>query len=111
MAYTRVKPHGCFAGAVETRCGTFDRLTNTVRESCPYKACIFPTNGFYRELPTRDALTGGQIPEPPVLFPLEVMVHPLDLRFKYHFSGDKPTNKLDKVRDQLLAFDETVTYF
>lgn len=39
------------------------------------------------------------------------MVHPLDLRFKYHFSGDKPTNKLDKVRDQLLAFDETVTYF
>lgn len=51
------------------------------------------------------------MPEPPVLFPLEVMVHPLDLRFKYHFSGDKPTNKLDKVRDQLLAFDETVTYF
>lgn len=24
------------------------------------------------------------------------MVHPLELRFKYHFSGDKPTNKLDK---------------
>ncbi|KAL2842352.1 TIP-1 family-domain-containing protein [Aspergillus pseudoustus] len=33
---------------------------------------------------------------PPVLFPLEVMVHPLELRFKYHFSGDKPTNRLDK---------------
>ncbi|OJJ51606.1 hypothetical protein ASPZODRAFT_431789 [Penicilliopsis zonata CBS 506.65] len=33
---------------------------------------------------------------PPILFPLEVMVHPLELRFKYHFSGDKPTNKLDK---------------
>ncbi|RAL01653.1 RINT-1 family protein [Aspergillus ibericus CBS 121593] len=34
--------------------------------------------------------------EPPVLLPLEVMVHPLELRFKYHFSGDKPTNRLDK---------------
>lgn len=32
-----------------------------------------------------------------MLLPLEVMVHPLELRFKYHFSGDKPTNRLDKV--------------
>ncbi|EEP82617.1 conserved hypothetical protein [Uncinocarpus reesii 1704] len=32
----------------------------------------------------------------PVLLPLEEMVHPLDLRFKYHFSGEKPTNRLDK---------------
>lgn len=32
-----------------------------------------------------------------VLLPLEVMVHPLELRFKYHFSGAKPTNRLDKV--------------
>ena len=24
------------------------------------------------------------------------MVHPLDLRFRYHFNGDKPTNRLDK---------------
>lgn len=35
--------------------------------------------------------------EPLVLLPLEVMVKPLDLRFQYHFSGDRPTNKLDKV--------------
>ncbi|KAJ5727499.1 hypothetical protein N7493_005319 [Penicillium malachiteum] len=48
------------------------------------------------ELPHRDALNSTQAFEPPVLFPLEVMVHPLDLRFKYHFSGDKPTNRLDK---------------
>ncbi|KAL8729686.1 MAG: hypothetical protein Q9181_004916 [Wetmoreana brouardii] len=33
---------------------------------------------------------------PLVLLPLEVMVKPLDLRFQYHFSGDRPTNKLDK---------------
>ncbi|KAI4270466.1 MAG: hypothetical protein L6R38_007115 [Xanthoria sp. 2 TBL-2021] len=34
--------------------------------------------------------------EPLVLLPLEVMVKPLNLRFQYHFSGDRPTNKLDK---------------
>ncbi|KAI4260005.1 MAG: hypothetical protein LQ352_000501 [Teloschistes flavicans] len=34
--------------------------------------------------------------EPVVLLPLEVMTKPLDLRFQYHFSGDRPTNKLDK---------------
>ncbi|KAL8980213.1 MAG: hypothetical protein Q9205_004644 [Flavoplaca limonia] len=34
--------------------------------------------------------------EPLVLLPLEVMVRPLDLRFQYHFHGDRPTNKLDK---------------
>ncbi|KAL8807860.1 MAG: hypothetical protein Q9223_004225 [Gallowayella weberi] len=34
--------------------------------------------------------------EPLVLLPLQVMVKPLDLRFQYHFSGDRQTNKLDK---------------
>ena len=34
--------------------------------------------------------------DPVVLLPLQVMVHPLDLRFRYHFNGDKPTNRLDK---------------
>ncbi|KAM5487134.1 hypothetical protein McanMca71_000294 [Microsporum canis] len=34
--------------------------------------------------------------ELPILLPLEVMSRPLELRFKYHFSGDKPTNRLDK---------------
>ncbi|KAJ9486797.1 hypothetical protein VN97_g6543 [Penicillium thymicola] len=48
------------------------------------------------ELQSRDALASGLSVEPSVLFPLEVMVHHLDLRFKYHFSGDKPTNRLDK---------------
>ena len=32
-----------------------------------------------------------------VLLPLEVMVKPLALRFRYHFEGDRPTNKPDKV--------------
>lgn len=39
--------------------------------------------------------TGGD--EHLVLLPLEVMAKPLELRFKYHFEGDRPTNKLDKA--------------
>ena len=35
--------------------------------------------------------------EATVLLPLEVMVKPLELRFKYHFEGNRPTNKIDKV--------------
>lgn len=31
------------------------------------------------------------------LIPLEVMVKDLELRFRYHFEGDKPTNRTDKV--------------
>lgn len=48
------------------------------------------------ELTGRDLDVKQQSAEPPILLPFEVMVHPLDLRFKYHFSGDKPTNRLDK---------------
>ena len=33
---------------------------------------------------------------PVILLPLEVMVHPLQLRFRYHFYGNRPTNRLDK---------------
>ena len=51
------------------------------------------------ELEARDSQnaerTKGE--EPLVLLPLEVMAKPLELRFKYHFEGDRPTNKLDKV--------------
>ena len=51
------------------------------------------------ELKARDSQTTDNIKdeEPLVLLPLEVMAKPLELRFKYHFEGDRPTNKLDKV--------------
>ena len=39
----------------------------------------------------------NSIEEQLVLLPLEVMVRPLELRFKYHFEGDRQTNRLDKV--------------
>lgn len=47
-----------------------------------------------RDSQTEDSTKGE---EPLVLLPLEVMAKPLELRFKYHFEGDRPTNKLDKV--------------
>ena len=47
-----------------------------------------------RDSQTTDSMKGE---EPLVLLPLEVMAKPLELRFKYHFEGDRPTNKLDKV--------------
>ena len=51
------------------------------------------------ELKARDSQTSDSTKgeEPLVLIPLEVMAKPLELRFKYHFEGDRPTNKLDKV--------------
>ena len=39
----------------------------------------------------------GMQGDPLVLLPLEAMVKSLELRFKYHFEGDRPTNRLDKV--------------
>ena len=39
---------------------------------------------------------GDKVKLPPVLFPLEVLVQPLEMRFRYHFEGDKPTNRIDR---------------
>ena len=41
-------------------------------------------------------LSSSSTPDPTVLLPLEVMVKPLELRFRYHFFGDKPTSRVDK---------------
>ncbi|KAL9103945.1 MAG: hypothetical protein Q9163_001051 [Psora crenata] len=48
------------------------------------------------ELEARDKAETSSRDEPLVLLPLEAMVKPLELRFKYHFEGDRPTNKLEK---------------
>ena len=39
---------------------------------------------------------GDKVKLPPVLFPMEVLVQPLEMRFRYHFEGDKPTNRIDR---------------
>ncbi|KAI9724610.1 MAG: hypothetical protein M1828_003633 [Chrysothrix sp. TS-e1954] len=46
-----------------------------------------------RELASPESRVHNQ---PAVLLPLEIMVKPLATRFRYHFSGDRPTNRLDK---------------
>lgn len=33
---------------------------------------------------------------PAILFPFEVLARPLEMRFRYHFEGDKPTNRIDR---------------
>lgn len=33
---------------------------------------------------------------PTVLFPMQALVQPLEMRFRYHFDGDKPTNRIDR---------------
>ena len=37
---------------------------------------------------------------PEGLYPLQVLIKPVALRFKYHFDGTRQTNRIDKV-DQL----------
>lgn len=39
---------------------------------------------------------GDKLTLPPVLFLFEVLVQPLEMRFRYHFDGDKPTNRIDR---------------
>ena len=48
-----------------------------------------------------------------VLLPFEIMVQPIELRFRYHFDGDRPTNRLDKpeyflshVNDLIIKHDD-----
>ena len=52
----------------------------------------------HQELEDREQRSGNLASdnEPPALLPLEVMVRPIEQRFIYHFSGNKPTNRLDK---------------
>lgn len=48
------------------------------------------------------------------LYPLQAMVGPVALRFKYHFQGSRNTNRVDKVRrthqSDLQARRETLTF-
>ncbi|KZF24559.1 RINT-1 family protein [Xylona heveae TC161] len=48
------------------------------------------------ELEAQENQPARRFKQPPVLLPFEVMAKPLELRFRYHFDGDKPTNRLDK---------------
>lgn len=38
------------------------------------------------------------------LYPLQVLVQPVSLRFKYHFQGTRQTNRLEKVCEITIIF-------
>jgi hypothetical protein len=66
-----------------------------------------------QELEDREHTAANRPPEsePPALLPLEVMVHPLEQRFIYHFSGNKPTNRLDKPEYFLSHTSDLITSY
>jgi len=48
------------------------------------------------QIPSDGAVPASPTIEPIILLPVEVMVQPLAARFRYHFYGERPTNRLDK---------------
>ena len=38
------------------------------------------------------------MPKAEGLYPIQALVHPIALRFRFHFEGQRPTNQLEKVR-------------
>jgi RAD50-interacting protein 1 len=48
------------------------------------------------ELEAKEAAKDASRGSPLVLLPLQVMTRPLELAFRFHFEGDRPTNKLDR---------------
>ncbi|XP_013799967.1 RAD50-interacting protein 1 isoform X2 [Apteryx mantelli] len=46
-----------------------------------------------KQLPEKYSLP----PSPPVILPMQIMLNPLQKRFKYHFTGNKQTNILNKL--------------
>ncbi|KAM6093264.1 RAD50-interacting protein 1 isoform 3-T3 [Theristicus caerulescens] len=45
-----------------------------------------------KQLPEKYSLP----PSPPIILPIQIMLNPLQKRFKYHFTGNKQTNVLNK---------------
>ncbi|KAI5820175.1 TIP-1 family-domain-containing protein [Pyronema omphalodes] len=57
------------------------------------------------------ALQPWDLPKEQALLPFEVLVKPLALRFRYHFEGDKPTNRADKPEWFLAHLTELITTY
>jgi RAD50-interacting protein 1 len=49
--------------------------------------------------PASDA-SSSSLPSSGVLLPFKVMARDIDIRFRYHFEGDRQTNNIEKVRHQ-----------
>lgn len=53
-----------------------------------------------KQLPEKYSLP----PSPPIILPIQIMLNPLQKRFKYHFTGNKQTNVLNKVWEKAVWF-------
>ena len=43
------------------------------------------------------------------LYPLQALIRPVTLRFKYHFEGPRQTNRVDKVCDLMVCMRKILT--
>ena len=48
------------------------------------------------QMPELDGADHSHPKPPQVLFPFQALVQPLEMRFRYHFDGAKPSNRLDR---------------
>lgn len=53
----------------------------------------------------------GQSQTPPLSLPIQIMLLPLSKRFRYHFTGNRQTNNLTKVRDYTFTVIQTKISF
>jgi RAD50-interacting protein 1 len=55
------------------------------------------TTSYFLALSGKKIHTEQSFDEKEGLYPLQALIQPISLRFKYHFEGSRQTNKLDKV--------------
>lgn len=72
-----------------------DRLQEELREASTKLLTLQKPELLNRNQPL-DTANATKTRQSTVLLPLQVMVRPLETRFRFHFSGSKTTNRLDK---------------
>lgn len=78
------------------------QLSSLRSQICSYcKKCTHPRRNFCVFPPHRCSKCSGESLHPPRetegLYPLQALVQPVALRFKYHFDSERETNRLDRV--------------
>lgn len=80
---------------------TVRRLSLQSQICSGYKKCTHPHRIFCIFLANRSPKHSGDslhsLRETDGLYPLQALVQPVALRFKYHFDSERETNRLDKV--------------
>ena len=80
--------------------GSFFQFTETSKHVRHAVVIVWPpsqSNSICSYLKLHDEGQLQQISERDGLYPLQALIQPISLRFKYHFEGTRQTNRLDKV--------------